>query len=178
MKAAARPYAEALYEIARNAGAVADVLAELEAIERALDEVPRARVLLIHPGLAPDAAGKLLRRLVADRGPVVSRFVRLLADKGRLGLLSDVVRALRDRQDQAEGRVRARVQTARPMAADEVRAVEGALERRLGHRVEVALEVREDLMGGARVLVGDRVLDGSVAGHLATLRRRLLAARN
>ncbi len=178
MKAAARPYAEALFEIASSEAAVAGVLSELEAIDRALTEVPRARVLLVHPGLAPEAAEQLLERVVADRAPMVSRFIRLLADKGRIGILPDVVRALRDRQDQAEGRVRARVQTARPMAAEDVRAVEGALERRLGHRVQVSCEVRDDVIGGARVVVGDRVLDGSVAGHLAALRRRLLAARN
>lgn len=178
MKSAARPYAEALFSIASHEGSVPAVLQELEAIEDALVEVPRARVLLIHRSVRPEVSARILEHLVTGRGPVVTHFVRLLVDKGRFDILPDVVRALRDRQDAAEGRVRARVQTARPLAAEDIRALEGALRKRLGWTVEVSSEVREDVLGGARVLVGDRVLDGSVTGQMAGLRRRLLAARN
>ncbi len=178
MKATARPYAEALFSIAHEHGTVGDILAELEAVEGALDEVPNVRVLLLHPSVRPDVAAQCLDGLIAGRTPVVRNFVRLLADKRRIGILPDVVRALRERQDEAEGRVRARVQTARALSAEDLQALTAALGRRLARHVEVTTDIRGDLIGGARVVVGDRVLDGSVAGHLAALRRRLLAARN
>jgi F-type H+-transporting ATPase subunit delta len=79
--------------------------------------------------------------------------------------------------EEAEGGVRARVQSARPLEPEETGRLAAALGRRLQRDVEIAAEVRRDLIGGARVLVGDRVLDGSLEGQLAALRRRLVSAR-
>jgi F-type H+-transporting ATPase subunit delta len=172
----ARPYAEALFGIARDRGCAPDVLRELAAIDAAIPD--EARVLLAHPGVRPDAAAAMLESIVRSASPLVANFLRLLAEKRRFALLPDIVEALRARLDEAEGRLRARLQTARPAGDADVAALASALGRRFGREVEVTAEVRPELIGGARVVVGDKVLDGSLQGHLAALRRRLLAARN
>jgi F-type H+-transporting ATPase subunit delta len=176
MRAAARPYAEALFAAATARGEVGEVLRELQAVQRALEEVPAARTLLLHPGVRPQAAEAVLVRLTQGCRPLVARFLRLLADKGRMALFDDVLAALQARVDEAEGRVRAQVQTARPVDDELLATLARALGRRLGKQVDVSAEVRPELIGGARVLVGDRVLDASLAGQLAALRRRLVAA--
>lgn len=173
MTPAARPYAEALFQIARDRGDAPAVLGELEAIDRALLAAPHARDVLVHPGVALGAAEDLLRTLLEGASPLVVRFVRVLCDKRRLSLLTEIISAFRARVEASEGRVRARVQTARPLGEAEVGRLRDSLSRRLHQEVDMSTEVQPGLIGGVRVLFGDRVLDGTLAGRLAGLRRSL-----
>lgn len=172
---AARPYAEAMFSILRGRGGAADVLAELEAVVRTLEAAPVARNTLVYRGVNPQAAGAVLTALTERCSPLVANLLRLLAVKGRVGLLADIVQALRTKVDAAEGRIRARMEIARPIDAAQEEAVAQALGRRFGGVVEMRTEVRPELIGGARVTVGDRVLDGSLSGQLVALRRALMA---
>ena len=83
------------------------------------------------------------------------------------------VRELVDQAAQRREKVVAIVKTA--VAADrraETRLV-GSLGRIYGREVSVHIEVEPSLVGGIRVQVGDEVIDGSVAGRLEALRRRM-----
>jgi len=174
---AARPYAEALFSLLRERGGAGAVIEEIEGVVRALQEAPHSRDVLVHPGAAPKAAEAVLGTLVQGRSPVVGNLLHLLFDKGRIGALQDIVLALRSRVDVAEGRVQARVQAARPLTEAQAVRLREALSQRLGSEVQLSFEERLELIGGIRVLFGDRVLDGSLSGQLASLRRRLSAQR-
>lgn len=176
MRIVTRPYAEALFAAAGGLEAARGALAELEAVAAALRAQPRARELLAYPSVAPDLAEALLRTLTGRCSLLVARFLRLLVDKGRVEQLEAILQALRQRVEREEGVVRAQVQTARPIGEEALEALRQALGRRLGARVHLTPEVRPELIGGARVVVGDRVLDGSLAAHLQRLHRRLRAA--
>ncbi len=175
MNPAARPYAEALYAAASEAGVADTVLAELDVVVAGLAEVPTARGLLEHPSLKPAEAAELAGALGNGRHAIVAGFLRLLLSKRRFALLDDVVAALRARLDAVEGRARATLQSARTLEAGEVQALSEALGRRWDKRVTVTTQVRPELIGGVRIVSGDRILDGSVAGQLAALGRRLHA---
>ena len=173
MNPAARPYAEALYAAASEARTADGVLAELDAVVAGLAQVPSARRLLEHPSLNPVVATALVEQLGKGRHPIMAGFLRLLLNKRRFALLEDVAGALRVRLDAVEGRARATLQSARPLDAAEVRSLAEALGRRWDKTVTVTAEVRPELIGGVRIVSGDRILDGSVAGQLAALGRRL-----
>ncbi len=175
MTPAARPYADALFGLLQERGATAAVLAELTVVEAALEQVPQAGDLLMHRGAAPAEAAALLDSLTVGRSPLAASLLRLLFRKGRLGILGDIVAALQSRLDAAEGRQRVRAEVARALPAEQLGALRQALARRLGGAVELRCEQRPELIGGVRAFFGDRVLDGSVAGQLEGLGRRLAA---
>lgn len=183
MKGAARPYAEALFASVGAGGAAAAsemagaLAGELEGVVTALQQQPEARAVLTHPAVAPAAAQAALAGLTTGRSPLVANLLRLLFAKRRFGLLPDIATALRARVDEASGRVRGRLQTARALEDAQREAIVRSLGRRLGRTVEMTPEVRPELIGGARVVLGDRVLDASVAGRLAALRQQLARRR-
>jgi F-type H+-transporting ATPase subunit delta len=177
MRAPVRRYADALFAAAGDLEANRAALEELEAVVAALREVPAAARLLAYRAVRPDVAERLLRALEEHLSPRVARFVRLVSERGRLLDLPAIVEAYRARLEAAQGVVRARVEAARPLPADDLRRLAEVLARRLGAEVQVSQAVREDLLGGARVVVGDRVLDGTLDAHLERMRRRLLAPR-
>jgi F-type H+-transporting ATPase subunit delta len=170
-----RPYAEAVFAAAGGVAGARQVLDELALVSSALDGEPKARELLSFPAVAPEVVGALLDALAGRCSPVAGRCLRVLVRRGRIRQLPALVEALRRRVEGAEGVVRAALQTARPLGAGDLEALRQALGRRFGGRVELVPEVRPDLIGGARVVVGDRVLDASLAAQLERLGRRLKA---
>jgi F-type H+-transporting ATPase subunit delta len=55
------------------------------------------------------------------------------------------------------------------LGEDELAGLKGALERRFGKKIETTVSVDSSLIGGARIVVGDTVIDGSVAGELQAM---------
>ena len=56
-----------------------------------------------------------------------------------------------------------------------VKGLVTALERRYGRQVEASVRVNPDLIGGARITVGDTVIDDSVQGKLTAMATQLTA---
>jgi F-type H+-transporting ATPase subunit delta len=175
MRSAARPYADALYSVADREGSIDATLSALEAVQGAVGEVPLARLLLEQPDVAHEAAQRVLRDIVDACPPLAGRFVQLLFDRRRVAMLGEVIAAYRDRVDERRGVVRGRLESARAVPTDVAGEVRAALDRRTGKDVVLTESLRPELIGGLRVVLGDRILDVSVAGRLDALRRQLRA---
>ena len=65
--------------------------------------------------------------------------------------------------------LRARITSAQPLSDAQRSEIVGALERRYGKKVEAELDVDPGLLGGARVQVGDQVINASVRDALAQM---------
>jgi F-type H+-transporting ATPase subunit delta len=112
-----------------------------------------------------------------DIRPEVKNFLYLLLREGHLALLNDVIgdlMRLSARVPEARG---ARVTSALALTPDEKEAFRRRIYQHYGSDVEVKFHVDSSIMGGAIVQVGDKVIDGSVAGKLDALRERLTALR-
>jgi F-type H+-transporting ATPase subunit delta len=182
---AAKPYARALWELARERGQADAVLGELELVVQALRGDRDALEFFGRPSI-PAAAKRAVAIEIAARlgvSPLVRDFLALVARQGRGGHLPDIVAVFRDLADEAQGRVRARVRTAVALTEAERAALgqrlAAALARRdgaAGRRVsEVVLEevVDPSLLGGFIAEIGSMIVDGSLNGQLARIRNRL-----
>ncbi len=67
----------------------------------------------------------------------------------------------------------AEVMSALPLTEDEQKIIKGEMLNRLGEKAEVAFNVDPNILGGLVVRVGDKVVDGSVAGQIQNLRSSL-----
>ena len=72
-----------------------------------------------------------------------------------------------------KGDMTAHVTTALPLSTDEQETVAANLAEHLGERLDLKFEVDPSILGGLVIRIGDRVVDGSVAGRLASLQNRL-----
>ena len=102
------------------------------------------------------------------------RFYRLLAEKGRMTLLPDILEAFHDKALAQRGAVRCRLTCVRVPDEAEQEKLKQAL-CRLHHKADVVFEIRIDpsLLGGFTLELEGVTYDKSVRGALAGLSRQL-----
>ena len=171
----ARPYAEAVFTLAREQNAL-PVWAEMLRVAAAVASDRKMRAALDNPKLSAGDKEALFLSICADRLNADGRnFVRVLIRADRIGLLSDIRNLFADLKDSAEGLARAQITSAFPIDDRALDGLKAALERRFGKKIETTVSVDPQLIGGARIAVGDTVIDGSVQGELHALANHLRA---
>jgi F-type H+-transporting ATPase subunit delta len=102
------------------------------------------------------------------------RFLMVVLDKRRQGLLPLMEEAYRELLDERMGRVHAIVTLPYEPDAEFRAELEAALSVMLDSKVSAEFRTDEEIIGGLVVRVKDRVLDGSVRRRLQLMRRALL----
>lgn len=178
--AIAKPYARAAFAHARDNGAVAEWSAALAAAAAAVkDEAMRTA---LESPQSTAAALSVLCELVAapsgSQGQGVRNLLRLLRENRRLGAMAEIARQFEALRREDARRVEAVMLAAAPVEAARQEQISSALEARLGRKVDFRVEVDEGLLGGARIQVGDQVLDGSARAGLQSLAAALARPAN
>ena len=171
----ARPYAEAAFELARDEQALP---AWSEMLRLAATIVADARIAaaLDNPRLDTGAKDSLLLSIGGDRFNGEARnFIRVLVEAERVMLLPQIAAMFETLKNEAEATAKATIESAFELSPSQVTELQQALERRFGKKIETTVTVNPDLIGGARVTVGDAVLDGSVQAKLAAMHAQLRA---
>lgn len=171
----ARPYAEAVYRLADAQGKLADwsaVLANLAAV--AADE--RVRAAVSDPNLsAAKVAGLFISVLSGKLSGDAENLVRVLAENGRLDVLTEVRTQYEALKNAREGVVEADVYSAFELDAAQVADLVSRLEKKTGRKVKARVSVDKSLIGGVKIVIGDQVIDGSARAQLAALENALKA---
>jgi F-type H+-transporting ATPase subunit delta len=175
LQTVARPYAEAAFEIARDAKALpawSDALHDAAAIVADA----RMQAALDNPVLTTGQKESMLLSVIGDKLPADGqKFLRVLIDTDRIALLPQISELFEARKDDAEKVAKADIETAIALDDTQLAALKAALARHFGKTIEASVRVNPRLIGGARITVGDRVIDGSVQGKLTTMANELSA---
>ena len=171
----AKRYARAIIELAREADALEPWGNELGRAAAAFSE-PRLQPILLSPAI-DGAVRRRTAKAVADAlnlPPMVRNLILLLADRDRLGLLSDVARWYDQLLDDAVGRSRVTIRSAVALAAPEKATLVDLAKRLTGSREVLATaDVDPELLGGVVLDVGGTIYDGSVRSQLARLGKEM-----
>jgi F-type H+-transporting ATPase subunit delta len=171
----AKRYAKALFLAAREAGAAAAAGTELETFQHVLATHPEVSDVFSRPWIKPvDRRGVAVP--VAEKsgaGRLVQDFVGLVAERGRMDHLPEIVAAYRALFDEDLGQARAHVRTRVALGAEDKLRLTARLEQMLGKRILLEEQVDHSLLGGFVAQIGSFILDGSLDGQLGRMRERL-----
>jgi F-type H+-transporting ATPase subunit delta len=171
----ARPTAEAAFEIARERKAL-DVWSRMLSLVSSVASDAGMRSALASPKLGDPEKESLFLSVAGEGLDADARsFVRVLIETDRIGLAREIAEIYEKRRNDAEGVARATIESALPMSDAELSDLKAALERRFGRKVEATVMVNAELIGGARITVGDTVIDDSVQGKLTAMKNQLTA---
>src|SRR3990172_5916732 len=173
MAVAQRMYARALFEAAQDAGRLDAVSADLAHLSTTLEEVPELRAFLRTPQIGPAGGAEVLKQVTAGGDELVRNFVRLVAEKGRGGELTEMNAELEALVARSQNRLTVELTTSYELGDDEARSIVEMIEKASGRKIEAARSVDASLIGGIVLQIGSHRADGSVRGRLERLRHEL-----
>lgn len=168
----ARPYAQAVFERARESGQWDEWSGAL-AFLRLLMQDPMMHKIAVDPRIERSKLERLIFDLAGDRlTPEVRNLIRVLLDGGRLQVLPEIARLFEELRAEAQGSVDVEVISAFDLSADQEQVIAAAIKRRVSKDLKVTTRIDRGLIGGAIVRVGDLVIDASLRGRLQQLSTR------
>lgn len=174
--AAPRRYARALFEVARDRGALREAGADMDVVDQVLSH-PEVQGWLGDPRVAEAQKRELLLGQVGSRvHPVTRGLLEVLVRRRRYEVLAGVPAAWRGFLDEHEGRLRGLVESAVPLEPAQRARIEAALGARMGKHVSLEGRVVPSLLGGVRVTLAGVRYNGSVRARLEDARRCLESA--
>lgn len=167
-------YARALFIVTEKRGETARALADLKSLVEVLAPGGVVAPHLFSPHLRlADKRAALQKALDGRVVRVVQLFADLLLRKRRLPELPDIASAFEALVEKAQGLKRAHVVSAVHMSDAEVERLKKALEHNLKGEVRITREVDPELLAGALVRIGDRVIDRSARTLLEAIHKQL-----
>jgi F-type H+-transporting ATPase subunit delta len=169
----ARPYAEAAFRLADAHGKLAEWAATLANLAAVAADA-RVRAAIGDPNLpAAKVAGLFIAILAGKLSGEAENFVRVLAENGRLEVLAEIRSQFEALKNAREGVLEAEVHTAFEMDQGQLADLVARLEKKTGRKVRARVSVDKSLIGGVRIVIGDKVIDGSARAQLAALETAL-----
>ena len=169
-------YASALYALASEKGVTDEVAAALANFQSLINDSPDLARLVKSPVYSSEEQVRAIGAVMDKAGiaGVAANFIRLVASKRRLFVLSDMIDAFQRLNDRAKGLVRADVTVAAPLRPDQETTLRQALSGVTGGK-SVSLNVRTDpsIVDGVIVKLGSRMVDASVRTKLNAIRTRM-----
>ena len=169
----ARPYAEAAFRLADAANALGKWSETIGALAMVAQDA-RVRSAIADPKQSDAKVAGLFIAILSGRLDAESEnFVRVLAENRRLELLPEIRVQFEALKNEREGVVEAEVQSAFELTPEQVGDLVQRLEKRTGRKVRTQVHINKELIGGVKVTLGDKVIDGSARAQLGALENAL-----
>jgi F-type H+-transporting ATPase subunit delta len=167
-------YAEALFNVARAEGTLADVEDELFRFSQTLQGSDELREALTDAAIPVARRQQIVEDLLGGKAsPTTVALVSLVVGTGRARELPAIIRELVDMSAAEANKAVAEVRSAIPLNQDQRDRLAKALGEATGLQVALKVVIDPAVKGGIVAQVGDTVIDGSVRTKLERLRKAL-----
>ena len=175
----AQKYATAIFEIAKEENKLVPYGEELSMIRENLFQIPQARAFFQNPQIQNEAKKEVLKKcLKGEVSKNIFNFLLLLVDKRRIGVFEAIEDEYRKLSNRERGILIADVTTVRGMNNKQQEQLQKKLASITNKKVQLRLHNDEKILGGVIVKIGDKRIDGSIAGRLESMRQTLLTMQN
>jgi len=178
-EAASRVYAKALFDLGVGEGNLAAIGEDLHAVQDALNGLEGDLQAFFNlPQLRRDDKRRIINMAFGGKvGRPVLGLLNIVVEKRREALFDEIVVQFDTMLDRHEDRLQVQVTSARKLDDDVAAALRRAIEQRTNKAVVLQQRVDPEVIGGLKVNVGDRVIDGTMRRALQDMRRTLAATK-
>ncbi len=169
----ARPYAEAVFALAKEDGTL-DQWSEMLDFVASLMQDGTMQRLVNEPAQVNSQISELIIGIGGDKlTQEEQNLVRLLAENGRLQIASEIARRYESLKNRERGVLDVDVTTAFPLDEAQQQSIAAVLKSKLGRDIRITSSEEPALIGGVVIRAGDLVIDSSVQGQLTKLANEL-----
>ncbi|MDP4094253.1 MAG: F0F1 ATP synthase subunit delta [Bacillota bacterium] len=169
-------YAEALTDVAAKAGKLDEYQGDLQTAAGTYNDISDFRQFLLNPEVGTDEKKQVISK-VFDNGLMkeIVNFLMLLLDKGRIKYLPGILEEYIRIADSKRNTLNMTIISATPLLESQINSIKDKYRKQYSaNNVKAALIVDQGIMGGIKVQIGDRIIDGSVEGRLQDLKELLM----
>jgi len=163
----------ALVAVAQQSGRLDQVEEELFRLGRTAAGSPELRKALDDHSVRVSARRRLVAELIADKADPITLELAEQAVQADEGSFEQGIEDALQLAAQARRRAIATVTVARPLTDEQQARLAAVLVRQLGRQVNLQVLIDPNVIGGARVQVGDQVIEGTLASRLAAAEQHL-----
>ncbi|NIT61822.1 MAG: F0F1 ATP synthase subunit delta [Aliifodinibius sp.] len=173
---AARRYATALLELAKERDEVDEILNDIEYIHNTLEGSRELVLFLQSPIINFDDKTQALEKIFFDELEEPTKlFLKLLSRKDRINLLDQITEAFIEKYKEYAGIITVDVFVARELSSEQQDLLHKNLEQKTQKKVDMNITVDEELKGGMAIRIEDTVIDGTIKHKLNELEESLLS---
>jgi len=171
-------YASALFELAKEQDATAQVEADLVKFESLLRESEDLRRLVASPVFAAEDQARAVAAILERAGitGLTANFFQVIARNRRLFAVPEMIAVFKALAAESRGEVVAEVTTAQPLSEQQVAQLTETLTTSVGKDVKLDARVDPAILGGLIIKIGSRMIDSSLRTKLTAIKVGLKAA--
>lgn len=171
-------YATAVFELAREDGALDGLERDVDALAEVYRESAEFRGLISSPVYTRDEQEAAVGAIASKMGlsDTMLRTLRLMASKRRLFVVPQLLTALRERIADEKNEITAEVVSASKLSDAQMKSLAETLKKTAGREVKIDSSVDESLIGGLRVKLGSKMIDTSIRSKLDAMQNMMKEA--
>lgn len=171
----AKRYAIALFQLSKEHQLLDQMEEELRVVKEVVNNYDGFNAVLKSPKLANEKKKEILQAIFGSFNPYVLNTLMILIDRHREDYIVDVCDQFIELANEERGIAEAQVFTIRPLTDAESTALSSVYAAKVGKKsLRINNIVDSNLLGGIKIRIGNRILDGSLKGKLDRLERQLL----
>lgn len=168
-------YASALFDLAKEGGALSAIEADAAQLKDALAASPELNAMIASPVVVRADQANAIQALASAMklSDLTANTLALMAAKRRLFVLPQLLAALADLIAEEKGEISVEVVAASALSPAQAKALSDKLKASVGKEVKLNTTVDESLIGGLIVKLGSIQIDTSVKSKLASLQNAM-----
>lgn len=172
----AKRYAKALFDLAREQGALDQVEAEVRLLDEVLHATPELMDLLVNPAVSDSELAQLLQDSFGDMTPIVLNTLLVMVENDRASEVRALPQYVRGYVNDFRGIAEGTVISAYPLSETDLKEVELVFGQKMNKTLQLKNVVDPNVIGGLRVQIGYTTYDDTIETKLTRLERELLNA--
>ena len=171
----AKRYALALFQLANEHQLLDQMEEELRVVKEVVNTNPELGAVLKSPKLTIEKKKEILKGAFASASTYVQNTLMILIERHRENEIIEVADQFIQLANDERGIAEAKVYSIRPLTDAQKKGLSETFAARVGKKsLRIENIVDSNLLGGLKLRIGNRILDGSLRGKLARLERQLL----
>jgi F-type H+-transporting ATPase subunit delta len=173
----AGPYAEALLDLAKSKNLLKETTNDVNIISQFLVNSSDLKKFLGNPLVTRDAKKNVLKDILGEQiGSNTLKFLSLLVDRNRIGVLESIAQKFLELSYKQESIEIAKITSSIQLSADQQKEIAAKLKLITGAKqIKLALKIDPQLIGGFTIEIGSKMIDTSIRGQLKKISSLLSA---
>ena len=171
-------YASALFSIAVEEGKIKDYRDEIKMLRKVIIENNDLLHLLSSCFISNEEKENIIDKVFVNQNINVVNFIKVINSNKRINyiikIFDEFIKTCNEKLNVKEGIIYSTTE----LTESQITKLEKALSQRLNSQVELTNSIDERLIGGVKIVIEDKVFDGSVKNKLEKLKQSLISGGN